>query len=153
MNEVRRVRAEGGTFSTHPASVLAGLTMICHLTQHELDIYPKIHRLAGKAMEKIPIIFQRVGILRMCTGQANGTIPGSSMLTVQFPLRGQLAIRSPQEVWNPEACDVELREKFLCLALVTRGFHAVHGFGSVCAAHTEADINRWTLENTANWIQ
>ena len=155
IGEIRRVRAEGGTFSAHPASVLAGLTMIRHLAQHESDIYPKIHRLAEKARQEIPGIFQRVGVPCVCTGQTNGAIPGSSMLTVQFPLKGQSAIRSPEEVWNPEACDVELREKLLRLALVTRGFHVAHGFGSVCTAHTEADIDRLmnALEDVAKWIQ
>ncbi|MBI4444461.1 MAG: aminotransferase class III-fold pyridoxal phosphate-dependent enzyme [Acidobacteria bacterium] len=137
----RRVRAEGGTFSAHPSAVLAGLTMIRFLDHHKEEIYPRINRFGEMVRREVPQIFARFDIRVVSTGHPKDHVPGSSMAMLQFPLQGQEEIRYPEEVWNPEICDVEMREKFLRLAFVARGFHAAHGFGSACAAHSEQEIH------------
>jgi len=138
----RRVRFEGGTFSAHPATVKAGLTMLRHLAAHREEIYPKINRLGARIREEVPRIFARRGIHAVCTGHPNRVVPGSSMGMIQFPSDGRTEIRNPEENWNTEVCDPDMRERVLRLALVTRGVHTVHGMGSVSAAHSDADLDR-----------
>ncbi len=49
-------------------------------------------------------------------------------------------ITSPEQVWNPEICDIELREKFFKLSMLEEGFNIFHGYGSISASHTEEEI-------------
>lgn len=155
VGRARRVRVEGGTYSAHPASVLAALTTVRYLKEHEAEIYPRINRLGEKVRRQVPAMFEHAGIPCLTTGNPNGTVPGSSMAMIQFPLQGQPTLDRPEEIWNPEACDVEMREKILRLAMVTRGFHVVHGFGSVSTAHTEEEIDRFlnALEEVAGLLK
>ncbi len=83
----RRVRFEGGTFSAHPATMQAGLTMIRYLAAHADEVYPKINRLGARIREEVPKIFAHHGIHAICTGHPNGVAPGSSMGMIQFPQR------------------------------------------------------------------
>ena len=62
------------------------------------------------------------------------------MAMIQFPKPGR-TINRPEDNWNSEVCDPEMREKIIRTALAARGFHTVHGFGSISAAHTDADID------------
>jgi glutamate-1-semialdehyde 2,1-aminomutase len=138
----RRVRFEGGTFSAHPATLLAGLTMVRILCEKRAEIYPKINRLGQKVRDSVPAIFQRFGLRATCTGIPSQAIPGSSMAMIQFPKEGR-EVMTPEDNWNSEVCDPEMREKIMRVGLVARGFHTVHGFGGVSFAHTDADIDRF----------
>ncbi|MDH5705327.1 MAG: hypothetical protein OEZ45_04850, partial [Candidatus Aminicenantes bacterium] len=46
----------------------------------------------------------------------------------------------PEQVWNPEVCDFELREKIFKLSMLEEGFNTFHGYGAISAAHTEREI-------------
>ncbi len=151
----RRVRFEGGTFSAHPAAMLAGLTMVRYLRAHQEEIYPQINRLGERVRREVPKVFEGCGIPCVCTGHPNEAVPGSSMAMIQFPLKGQKAINTPDENWNPEVCDFEMREKILRLALANHGFHTVHGFGALSTAHTDGDVDSLlnALEEVAKTIR
>ncbi len=136
----KRVRFEGGTFSAHPSALVAGIAMLRHLVEHSAEIYPRINRLGERIRTETPPIFARHGINAACTGHPNGVAPGSSMGMIQFPKPGRM-IERPEDNWNSEVCDPEMRERILRLALVARGFHTVHGFGSISTAHTDADVD------------
>jgi glutamate-1-semialdehyde 2,1-aminomutase len=136
----RRVRFEGGTFSAHPATLLAGLSMLRYLAENATQIYSRINALGEKVRNEIPRVFERHGIHCSCTGHPNAVVPGSSMAMIQFPKAGR-TVTNPEENWNDEVCDPQMREKIMRLAFVTRGFHTVHGFGSICTAHTEAEVD------------
>jgi hypothetical protein len=49
-------------------------------------------------------------------------------------------VSSPEQVWNPEVCDFELREKIFRLSMLEEGFNIFHGYGAVSAAHSEKEI-------------
>ena len=49
-------------------------------------------------------------------------------------------ITSPEQAWNPEICDFEIREKIFKLAMLDQGFNVFHGYGGISAAHTEEEI-------------
>lgn len=137
----RRVKFEGGTFSAHPASMLAGAAYIKYLTENSPKIYPEIGRLGKKVRREIENIFGSYGFCVRCTGDGNGITENSSLVGVQFLHHesGQ-PIVSPEQVWDPSLCDIEIREKLFKLALLEEGFNIFHGYGAISAAHTEREI-------------
>ena len=137
----KKVKFEGGTFSGHPASLLAGATCIKYLIENSARIYPEIGRLGDKVRRDIEAAFASAGFSVRCTGSGDGIVEGSSVIGVQFlrPESDQPII-SPDQVWNPEVCDVELREKMFKLAMLEEGFNIFHGYGAISAAHTEQEI-------------
>lgn len=136
----KRVKFDGGTFSAHPASMLAGLTYIQYLIEHEKEIYPGMGRLGDKVRKGIEEIFTSYGFNVKCTGYGSGVAENSSIVGVQFLNERIDRVASPDEVWNPDVCDVELREKIFKLAMLEHGFNIFHGYGAISAAHTESEI-------------
>ena len=135
-----RVKFEGGTFSGHPASMAAGAAYIQHLINHESEIYPRIGRWGKRIRKTIERIFSSHGFNVKCTGDGGKTAENSSLIGVQFLRRNLDKVTTPEQVWNPEISDVELREKALKLALLEEGFNTFHGFGAVSAAHSEDEV-------------
>ncbi len=64
------------------------------------------------------------------------------MGAVMFPYNGSADISSPEQIRNPEMCDVELSDTVLQLALLLEDVHVVHGLGCLSTAHTAADVQR-----------
>lgn len=132
-----RVKFEGGTFSSHPASMLAGKTYIQYLIDHATDIYPRIGKLGERVRREIEKIFTAHGFHVQCTGDGNAIAAHSSLVGVQFLLRNTERISSPEQVWNPEVCDVKMREKIFKLAMLEEGFNIFHGYGAISSSHSE----------------
>ena len=135
-----RVRFDGGTFSAHPASMLAGVTYIKYLMEHAEEIYPRIGKLGAKVRTEIEEIFTAHGFNVKCTGYGNSIAENSSLIGVQFLRENVDRVESPEQVWNPEVCDLELRERILKLAMLREGFNIFHGYGAISAAHTNEEI-------------
>ncbi len=136
----RKVKFSGGTYSGHPASMLAAKTLVSYLAAHEAEIYPRLAELGAKTRQTMETAFAKEGIYARCTGYGNEALPGSSMAMVHFPYEDGNPLDSPDGVFNPAVCDVTLSEKALQLALLLENVHVVHGLGSLSTAHTEADI-------------
>ncbi len=136
------VKFSGGTYSGHPASMLAAKTMMSWLEDHEQEIYPAINALGAEARKIVEEALRAEGFPAHCTGRPNAAIGGSSVGAVTFPYDPAAVISSPDEARNPEICDVELADTVLQLALLLEDVHVVHGLGSVSTAHTRADISR-----------
>jgi glutamate-1-semialdehyde 2,1-aminomutase len=136
------VKFSGGTYSGHPASMLASLAMMEHLAAHEAEVYPRIAALAGKARTVIERAFADAGIPARVSGRASDAIPAASLGSVHFPRDPATPCDTPEQTRNPEACDVELSDTVLQLALLLEDVFVMHGFGAVSTAHTEADIDR-----------
>lgn len=135
-----KVKFDGGTFSAHPGSVLAGLTYLKYLIENEEEIYPKIGRLADKVRKGIEEIFAAHGFNVKCTGYGDTIAENSSCVGVQFLKEDIDRVRSPEQVWNPEVCDFELREQIFKLSMLKEGFNVFHGYGGISAAHTDEEI-------------
>jgi len=136
-----RVKFDGGTYCAHPASMVAGLTLLRHLIERGDRIYPRIGRLAEKVRNEIEKIFASHGFNVKCTGYGNAVTGNSSLIGVHFLKKEIDRIDSPEIVWNPALSDGELREKVFKLAMVNEGFNTFHGYGGISAAHTEQDIS------------
>jgi len=136
------VKFSGGTYSGHPASMLASLTMMEHLVTVEKELYPRISALAERARAAVEGAFADEGLDARCTGRGSDAIPASSLGAVQFPHDPATACDSPEQTRNPDVCDVELADTVLQLALLLEDVFVMHGLGAVSAAHTEDDIGR-----------
>ena len=79
-----RVKFDGGTYSAHPASMVAGLTLLRHLIERGDRIYPRIGRLAERVRNEIEKIFAGHGFNVKCTGYGNAVAGHSSLVGVHF---------------------------------------------------------------------
>ncbi len=136
------VKFSGGTYSGHPASLLASLTMMRYLVEHEAELYPRLADIGRRTRRAVEAAFASEGLLAVCTGDGNEAVPGSSLGMVVFPHREDTRFRSPEDTRNPEICDVVLSDKALQLALLLEQVHVVHGLGAVSAAHGEETIEQ-----------
>lgn len=136
------VKFSGGTYSAHPASLLAARTMMSHLITHEKEIYPRLSSLGEKARQAVEAAFASEEIRAVCTGYGNGTLPASSLGMVVFPYREGTRFHCPEDVQNPRVCDVTLTDRVIQLALLLEDVHVMHGLGSISTAHSTADIER-----------
>jgi glutamate-1-semialdehyde 2,1-aminomutase len=130
----------GGTFSGHPASMLAAKTILEYLIAHEAEVYPRLAALGERTRQTAEAAFAEEGVYARCTGYPNDALPGSSMAMCHFPYEEDRALRSPEDVDDPAVCDVALKDKVLQLALLLENVYVVHGLGALSVAHTEADI-------------
>ncbi len=135
-----RVKFSGGTYSAHPAAMLAARTMMTHLAEHEAEIYPRLAALGDLTRRTMERAFQEEGIDARCTGYSNEAISGSSIAAVRFPQRPGIRLETPEDVHDPALCDDFLSERVLRLALLLEDVHTVHGLGALSTAHSEADI-------------
>jgi glutamate-1-semialdehyde 2,1-aminomutase len=138
----RKVSFSGGTYSAHPASLLAAKTLMAYLVAHEAEIYPRLADLGDKTRRTMEAAFAQEGIYARCTGYGNEVLPGSSLAMLHFPYKDSCRLDSPDDVRNPAVCDVTLGDKVLQLALLLENVHVVHGLGALSTAHTEDDVAR-----------
>lgn len=135
------VKFSGGTYSAHPASLLAAKTMMTHLVTYEDEIYPYLADLGEKTRRAIEEAFAQEGISAHCTGYDSEVLPGSSMVNVHFPYDDGCQFTKPEDISDPAKCDVMLRGTVLQLALLLEDVFVVQGLGSLSTAHTGKDID------------
>ncbi|MFP3896640.1 MAG: aspartate aminotransferase family protein [Anaerolineales bacterium] len=140
-----RVWFNGGTFSAHPLSLLAGQTMVEYLVEHEGEVYPALAAKGEKLRRGIEKVFTDRGVRAHCTGYGNGAVPGSSVGGVYFPLEEEHPPFLGEEFTDPQRCNVRLREEGLKLGLLLHRVNVVHGLGAISYRHSEKDLTR-TLE-------
>jgi glutamate-1-semialdehyde 2,1-aminomutase len=135
-----QVQFSGGTYSAHPASMLAAATAMNYLAEHEHEIYPRLADLGERARRLFEDAFQAEGIYAVCTGDGEGILPGSSMFMIHFPYREGMRPRMPEECFNPANCDVMLGQKVLDLVLLLENVFILHSHGGLSTTHTEDDL-------------
>jgi len=136
----QKVKFSGGTYSAHPASLLAAKTLMTYLVAHEAEIYPRLAELGEKTRRTVEAAFAEEGIYARCTGYPNESLPGSSVAMVHFPYKDGCQLDSPDDVRNPAVCDVILGDKALQVALLLENVYVVHGLGALSTAHAAEDI-------------
>jgi len=135
-----QVKFSGGTYSGHPASLLASRTMMRYLVEHEAEVYPRLAALGELARHTVEKAFAEEGIYARCTGYGNEAVVGSSVAMTHFPYDPGRRLTTPDDVSDPAVCDVTLRERVLKLALLLEDVHVMHGLGALSLAHSEEDI-------------
>jgi len=108
-----KVKFEGGTFSAHPASMLAGATFLKYLIIHAPEIYPRLGKLGDKLRKEIENIFSHYGFNVKCTGYGQPITNYSSCVGVQFLRQEIEQVTFAEQVWDPDICDIEMMNKDL----------------------------------------
>ncbi len=135
-----RVKFSGGTYSAHPASLLAARVFLTHLIQNEASIYPRLFKIGRTVRQRVTTAFAREGIAVRFAGDRLNELPGTSLHMMVFPRRPDLMLIRPEELHDPNCCDVELGEAILQLAYLVEGVFVVHGLGSNSLAHQEREL-------------
>jgi glutamate-1-semialdehyde 2,1-aminomutase len=135
-----QVKFEGGTFSAHPMSMLAGSVYLSHLIANAGKIYGRIGRLGNQVRRDLENIFRSRGFCVRCTGANEEITEGSSLVGLHFLHKDLPEISSPDEVWNSDISDFDMRERIFKLAMLKEGFNTFHGFGGISSAHRESQI-------------
>jgi glutamate-1-semialdehyde 2,1-aminomutase len=135
-----RVAFSGGTYSAHPASMLAATLFLEHLSEHESEIYPRLADLGVAMRSAMETAFADAGILARCTGDVPDLDCGSSLVTIHFPHDTETRLDRPETIFDPERCDIELRERVLGLALLVEDVHLLLAHGAAATAHTDDDV-------------
>ena len=135
------VRFEGGTFSSHPEYMRAGLIMLRHLARREASVYPRLARSGDRLRAGIERVFAAEGVPAVCTGGGSDRLPGSSLFMVHFPVGGQ-SLKTAEDLQDGRRSELRLREEILKLALLVNGVNVVHGGGAVSTEHGEPEIRR-----------
>jgi len=142
-----RVKFSGGTYSAHPASMLAARTMMTYLAGHEAEIYSRLGELGELARQTVRDAFAAEGIYVHVTG-GGGVLPsgdallptGSSMYMLHFPFEPDRPIVSPSDCFDPARCDIPLCHTVLDLAMLVEDVFMLHSHAGLSTAHTESDI-------------
>jgi glutamate-1-semialdehyde 2,1-aminomutase len=135
-----RVAFSGGTYSAHPASLLASKVFLEHLETHASDIYPRLAEVGASMRAVFEEAFAAAGILARCTGAIDELECGSSMVTVHFPYREDAVLDTPTAVFDPGLCDIALRERVLGLALLVEDVHLLLAHGAATTSHSDDDV-------------
>lgn len=136
----RKVSVQGGSFSAHPASLLAARTMLTYLVQHEAEIFPRLAEMAALTRQTVLQAFLDEGILAQFSGIKSPVIGSNSLHMLCFPHKAGIGLITPDKVKNPQICDVELSEGVLQLAMLLEDVYIVHGLGCNVIAHGEEEI-------------
>jgi len=140
----RSVKFSGGTYSAHPASMLAAKLMLETLVKNENTIYPYLEKFGTDIRSSVERVFANENILARCTGYPKDGLPGSSVNMIVFPYHENTIIDKPEDIYDPNICDVFLGNEILQLALLIENVHVVHGLGALSTAHTPQDIDKFT---------
>ncbi len=136
-----RVAFSGGTYSAHPASMLAAKVFLRYLEDHANEIYPRLGVIGAGMRLGIESAFAEDGILARCTGAVDDLDCGSSMVTIHFPHKQTTVLDTPEAVFDSDLCDIDLREKVLGLALLVEDIHLLLAHGAAATTHTEDDVS------------
>jgi len=137
-----RVKFSGGTYSGHPASMLAAKLYLQHLVDNADEVYPRMARVGAKLRESVIKAFEDEGIHARFAGDTIDVMPGFMLHPLVFPYRDDAELITPDEVLNPEVCDTVLGHRVMQMSLLVEDVFTAQSLpiGSHTAAHTEADV-------------
>lgn len=137
-----RVGFSGGTYSAHPAAMLAAKTVVSYLVEHEAEVYPRLAALGEALRRVIEEAFAAEGMFARCSGAPFGPIPGCSLTAIHFPYDESTVVDRPHVTRDPALCDIPLKERVLQLALLLEGVYTLYGCCALSTTHTDADVAR-----------
>ena len=132
-NKWEKIMIGGGTFSSHPLTVAAGLAMLCHLKDHQDEIYPALERNGEKVRKGVQEALDHEGVNVIVTGIG-------SLFQTHFPFQKDITLDSPHLIQR--FTDTERREVEFRIRMLNHGVHMMHGGGSLSIAHTDGDIEK-----------
>ncbi len=132
-NKWEKILIGGGTFSSHPLTVAAGLAMLHYLRDFGEEIYPVLVAKGDRLRKGIQDALQGEGVEAVVTGIG-------SLFQTHFPFQKGVTLNSPHSInqWT----DIEKREIEFRIRMLHHGVHVMHGGGGLSIAHTDGDIDR-----------
>ncbi len=132
-NKWEKILIGGGTFSSHPLTVAAGLAMLCYLRDHKDEVYPLLEAKGEKVRNGVQKALDREGL--------NGVVTGiGSLFQTHFPFQKGVTLNSPHSI--NQLTDTEKREVEFRIRMLNKGVHVMHGGGSLSIAHSDQDIEK-----------
>jgi glutamate-1-semialdehyde 2,1-aminomutase len=128
-----RIMIGGGTFSSHPLTVAAGMAMLTYLRNHAEEVYPLLEAKGEKTRKGVQEALQREGIHAVVTGIG-------SLFQTHFPSQKGMGLDSPNRIH--QFTDIDKREVEFRIRMLTHGVYVMHGGGSLTIAHSDKDIEK-----------
>ena len=132
-NKWEKILIGGGTFSAHPLTAAAGLTMLNYLKDHHQKVYPILESKGKKVRKGMQEAFHREGVNAVVTGIG-------SLFQTHFPFQKGESLNSPHSIHR--FTDIEKREIEFRVRMLSKGIHVMHGGGSLTLAHSDEDIEK-----------
>lgn len=142
-----RVWADGGTFTAHPATLIAAIKMVTFLSEHKDKIYPQILKNMTYLRQNVKKIFEDNNIPVDVTGTSqNDDIPHFPIGTVRFLLDAESYDKKdslyPLYHWDATKVDIQFRDHISKIALMLKGLYTWQGLGVMTFKHSEDDIKK-----------
>ncbi len=132
-NKWEKIVIGGGTFSSHPLSMAAGMAMLQYLKDFKEEVYPVLEAKGRKVREGVQASLRQEGVDAMVTGIG-------SLFQTHFPLREGVVLDSPHSI--NKLTNIEQREIEFRIRMLTKGIHVMHGGGGLSIAHSDEDIEK-----------
>jgi glutamate-1-semialdehyde 2,1-aminomutase len=123
----------GGTFSSHPLTVAAGIAILRYLRDFEEEIYPVLEVKGERVRKGVREALQREGVETVVTGIG-------SLFQTHFPFQKGVTLNSPHSI--NQLTDTEKREVEFRIRMLNKGVHVMHGGGSLSITHSDQDIEK-----------
>lgn len=136
----RRVAFDGGTYSAHPLSMLAGRLMIEHLVKHEKGLYAQLGEKGARLRQALQSAFDEQGLLARVTGEPGRVAPASSLAYLHFPYRPDVPLDRAEVINDPALCDIDMRDRIVKIAFLLEDVYTMHGSFALSTAHTDEDL-------------
>jgi glutamate-1-semialdehyde 2,1-aminomutase len=128
-----RILIGGGTFSAHPLTAVAGLSMLRYLKDHRKEVYPFLESKGEKVRKGVQKALDQEGLNAVVTGIG-------SLFQIHFPFERGVTLNSPHSIHR--FTDIEKREIEFRVRMLTKGIHVMHGGGALSIAHSDEDIKK-----------
>jgi glutamate-1-semialdehyde 2,1-aminomutase len=132
-NKWERILIGGGTFSSHPFTVEAGLAMLQYLKDHAEEVYPPLEAQGEKVRRGVQESLLQEGVNAIVTGIG-------SLFQTHFPSQKGVTLNSPHSI--NQLTNVEKREVEFRIRMLTKGVHVMHGGGGLSIAHSDKDVEK-----------
>ncbi len=136
----RRVKFEGGTYSAHELSMVAGVTMVRHLIDHESEVYSGLAQRGARLREGLEQIARELRVPAWISGWPNEVVGGSSLAFVRFGSAAGGRPQRPEQMVGRGAAHPMVDDDLLRAVLLLEGVSAHNGLGAASMAHDDADL-------------
>lgn len=139
-----RVWADSGTFTSHPATLIAVKAMVSYLYNNSEKIYPKIIDNMNYLRSELGKVFEKNNIIVDITGESKDEdIPNFPIATIRFIKdRNNYNHTNALTHWDPNKVDIVLRDKISKIFLMLNGIYTWQGLGVVTFSHSRKEFDK-----------
>lgn len=135
---VGRVKFEGGTYSAHELSLVAGLTLVDKLVEEAGEIYPRLAATGARLADGVARIAAEAGLPVAVLGVPRDVVQAGSLVLVHALADDGPPPASPDELSRRR--HPWIGERLLKSLMLLHDVSTRNGIGAVSLAHDEADV-------------